>query len=79
MNNKKQTIGILDQGKETTLIDCSSKGFDIGLKSEGKGLLAKNFKSINNSQNSVWYEKWWIKYIIFPIIVAIIIFYFGLN
>ncbi|MBU1132480.1 hypothetical protein KKC32_04520 [Patescibacteria group bacterium] len=82
-NKKKQTIGFWDKGKETTLINCSSEGFDIGLKSEGEGLLAKNFKSLGNTTNSDWYEKWWMKYIIFPLAVLIIgafvIFYIGLN
>ncbi len=72
MNNKKQTIGFLDQGKRTTLIDCSSEGVDIGLKSEGEDLYAKNFRSINKKNIHNWYEKWWIKYLVFPVIVILI-------
>jgi hypothetical protein len=82
MKGQKQTIGFLDQGKGTTLIDCSSEGFDIGLKSEGEDLLAKNFKSINNSDKSAWYERWYMKYLAFPLLVLlgglIITFYFEL-
>lgn len=83
MTNKKQTIGFWDNGKRTTLLNCSSEGSDIGLKSEGEDLFVKDFKSINNNQNYIWYEKWWMKYIVFPLIVltigAFIIFYLKLN
>lgn len=83
MNNKKQTIGFWDKGKGTTLLGCSSDGFDIGLKADGKNLLAKSFQSTNNGQNSVWYEKWWMKYIVLPVVVAIFsavaLFFFGFK
>jgi hypothetical protein len=83
MNNKEQTIGFWDKGKKTQLIDCTSEGSDIGLKSEGESLLAKNFKSISSNQNYFWHQKWWIKYLVFPILVliigTIIISYLKLN
>jgi hypothetical protein len=75
---KKQTIGFWDKGKETQLINCSSKGFDIGLKSEGEDLYAENFKSIHqesflNDKKQIWYLKWWMKYIIYPLIVGLVL------
>ena len=77
MINKKnkQTIGFWDKGKGTTLINCSSEGFDVGLKAEGEDLLAKNFKSINKNKEesfTSWHEMWYIKYIVFPIVVLVI-------
>ncbi len=83
MGEEKKTIGIWDKGNGTQVIDSLSEGFDVGLKSEGKNLMVKNFKAINGEKSSVWYEKWWMKYFVFPfivaLVVAIIIFLFRLS
>jgi len=71
MENKKQTIGFWDKGKETLLDNISTEGFDIGIKAEGKKLKATNIELTQNSKNkSSWYDKWWIRYIVFPLIVS---------
>jgi hypothetical protein len=67
-----QTIGFLDQGRGTTLVDCSSEGYDIGLKSEGEDLTAINFKSGVGKPVVKWHEKWWIRYLIFPTTVLLV-------
>jgi len=83
-SKKQQTVGFLDKGKNTTLINCSSENHDIGLKAEGVNLYAESFSSKNNIEKlNKWYELWWVKYLIFPIIVliigALLVFYLGLN
>lgn len=74
MENKKQTIGFWDKGTETLLDNISTEGFDIGIKSEGKKLKATNIELKNKPINkSYWYDKWWVKYVVFPLIVSLIV------
>lgn len=74
MGNKKQTIGFWDKGEETLLDNISTEGFDIGIKSEGKKLKATNIELIKNFTNkSGWYDKWWIKYVAFPLVVSLFV------
>lgn len=79
MNNKKQTIGLWDKGKGTELHNVSIDGFDIGIKSEGEDLYANNIDLKGSEKKIKFYEIWWIKFIIFPILSAYIIFIFGWN
>ena len=80
---KKQTIGIWDKGEGTELKNCSSEGCDIGLKSEGKNLVAENFKAIGAKISLAWHEKWWAKSILLPlftaIVTAFIVYKLGFN
>ena len=37
----KKTVGILNKGKNTKIIDCEFRGFDIGVQNEGENLESK--------------------------------------
>jgi hypothetical protein len=77
-------IGILNKGKDTKIVDCSFDGFDIGIQDQGRGM-----KSVRNDftapkvRQKDWYQKWWIKYIILPLVVLLVggflIHLFGWN
>jgi len=89
-NYDGKKIGVLDQGKDTTVKNCSFENFDIGIKAEGERLLSienrfinstkigKNDlclienKLINKNQKQSWVEYWWIKCLVFPLLVILI-------
>lgn len=82
--SKGRTIGILDRGKGTKVIDSTFVNLDVGIQSEGEDLEAKGNKHIDLRANQeTWYEKWWIKYLLLPLLVltlgAFIVFHFGWN
>lgn len=75
-------IGILNKGSNNTFVGNIFHNLDVGIKDEGK-----NTKAIANkfdeNDNMRWYEKWWVKYLAFPIIVvivgALLVFKLGIN
>lgn len=70
----KQSIGILDQGKDTKVINSEFINLDVGIKAEGEGLEARGNKHIDfrHKQTKYWYEKWWVKYLLLPLSVLVI-------
>jgi len=74
--DKKQTIGFWDLGEETKLDNCGFEGFDVGVKSEGKKMVATNcdLKTTKKVKNK-WYQLWWVKYFIFPLLSLLIASY----
>ncbi|MFA6397489.1 MAG: hypothetical protein WDK96_01415 [Candidatus Paceibacterota bacterium] len=82
----KKTIGILNQGKNNKFINNTFENLDIGIKDEGENTkaLGNSFqKNIDTNFKLAWYQIWWVKYIIFPLVVLLfgsfLILKLGLN
>lgn len=70
-------IGILNKGKNTHIINNDFANLDTGIQDEGENTLAKGNK-FHDDKIIVekWYQKWWLKYILFPVITGLIIWSF---
>jgi hypothetical protein len=71
---RKQSIGILDRGKGTKVIDSTFVNLDVGIQSEGEGLEATGNKHIDlrSKQEQNWHEKLWVRYILLPLLVLLV-------
>ncbi len=52
--NKK--IGILDKGKNTSVLNSSFTNLDVGIQSEGEGLESRDNSFVHGKDNR-WWEK----------------------
>jgi len=73
----KQKIAVWNTWKNAIYDNCAFISPDIWIKDEWENLKVKNSKIIINSNSSwnvsKWYEIWWNKYLIFPIIAWILL------
>lgn len=71
-------VGILNKGKNNTFVEnVFGNKLQVGIQNEGTGTIAVGNKFLqNNGRDKLkerWYQKWWIKFLIFPLIVSAII------
>lgn len=74
---KDVPVAIVNKGKNNSFINNWIEIDGIGILDEGEGTIAqgnviasRDNESGNNTER--WYQKWWIKYLIFPLAVTLV-------
>lgn len=60
-HSKKQTTAILNEGINTTYIDVSSEGYDIGIHDKGLGTRVFGGSHKIGTTSERWWENKWIQ------------------
>lgn len=68
---KKQTIGILNKGKNNTFVNNRFSGFDIAAKDEGINSYWKDNKMESKKIKKKWFQTWWGQLILGLVITII--------